>query len=51
MSRDVIPADDLKNIIIQAENKDREIYGFNYWKSILKQECCINDNIFNFLIR
>lgn len=51
MSRDVIPTEDLKNIIIQAENKNREIYGFRNWKSILKQECCTNDNVFNFLIR
>lgn len=49
-NRDVIHPEDLKNIIIRTENRNREIYGFNYWKSILKQECCTNDAVFNFLI-
>lgn len=41
----------LKESIIEAENKNRQYYGFNYWKSILKIECCKNDDIFNFLIK
>ena len=41
----------LKQIIIDTENKNREYYGFNYWRAILKIECCENDEIFDFLLK
>lgn len=51
VSKNIIQAEDLKKIVIETEYKNRKIYGFNYWKSILKQECCMNDVVFNFLIK
>jgi len=41
----------LKESIIESENKNRLLYGFNYWKSILKIECCQNNLVFDFLLK
>lgn len=50
-NKEYISKEQLKKNIINAENKNREQYGFNYWKSLLKIECCRDDTIFSFLIK
>jgi hypothetical protein len=47
----ILTKDQLKESIIKTEDKNRQYFGFNYWKSILKIECCENDTIFDFLLK
>lgn len=41
----------LKQSVIETETENRLLYGFNYWKSILKIACCENDIILDFLLQ
>lgn len=41
--------DIVKNVIIKKANEERNIYGFNYWKALLKIECCTNTIVFDYL--
>ncbi|MDD5022358.1 MAG: HNH endonuclease [Endomicrobiaceae bacterium] len=40
----------IKNITIQNAQDERNRFGYNYWKSVLKIACCENIQIFNFLL-
>lgn len=46
-----IEKEEMKKLIIENEKKNCKFYGFNYWKSILKIECCTNDDVFVFLLK
>lgn len=46
-----IKNEEMKKLIIEKEKKSCKFYGFNYWKSILKIECCTNDDVFVFLLK
>lgn len=47
----IIEKHQLREIIKNTEKQNRLLYGFNYWKSILKIECCENREIFDFLFQ
>lgn len=49
--RRFLSREQLKQSVIETETENRSLYGFNYWKSILKIECCENDIIFDFLLK
>lgn len=43
--------DIIKDIIYKSAAKERDQYGWNYWKALLKIECCNNDIVFNYLLK
>jgi len=43
----VVSLIDIKNIIENKCNKDKELLGFNYWKSILKLALINDDEYMN----
>lgn len=48
--RKILSKEQLKQSILEIESENCRYYGFNYWKSILKIECCKNEVIFDFLL-
>lgn len=38
-----------KEVISESSNDLQKKYGFNYWKAILRKECCTNDTVYQFL--
>lgn len=49
--RKYLSKEQLKQSVIETESENRLLYGFNYWKSILKIACCENDIILDFLLQ
>lgn len=45
-----IPADKIKNSILDAASKLQEKFGTNYWKALLYIECASNKEIYDTII-
>lgn len=41
--------DKCKEVISESSKNLQKKYGFNYWKAILRAECCNNDYVYQFL--
>ena len=48
--QEFLQKDAIKDIIYKSAIKERDQYGWNYWKAILKIECCNNDDVFKYLM-
>ena len=48
--QEFLQKDAIKDIIYKSAIKERDQYGWNYWKAILKIECCNNDDEFKYLM-
>ena len=38
-----------KEVIWESSKEQQKKYGFNYWKAVLRVECCTNDTVYQFL--
>lgn len=38
-----------KEVILESSKQLQDEYGFNYWKAVLRAECCSNDVVYQFL--